>query len=67
MNASRAWPRLCKVSASPTPVFDGLANDYAKLIAELVIDHEKVQRMSKFASTQAIKGFTWWDAMEVSL
>lgn len=65
MNASRAWPRLCKASSTPTPIFDALAHDYAKLIAQLVNDPEKARRMGEFACTKAIEGYTWWDAMEV--
>ncbi len=59
-----AWPQLCRNSS--TGGFADLANQYAELIARMVVDGELRTRMSRTASTEGIKGFTWWDAMEVN-
>lgn len=56
------WPRACNTSS---PYFKTLAKEYAKLLAEVVLDHQKRKEMGERGSTEGIGGRTWWDAMEV--
>lgn len=56
------WPKACNTSS---PYFQTLAKEYAKLLAEVVLDHQKRKEMGQRGSTEGIAGRTWWDAMEV--
>ena len=58
----RTWPAALKNNAAAS--FAESAEHYAKLLAQVVLDHGLRARMGKVASTEGIKGFTWWDAME---
>lgn len=60
-NAS-SWPTTLKNPSAP--LFDQCALEYAKLLAQSVTDHSLRTSMGQTASTEGIKGFTWWDAME---
>jgi len=57
-----SWPAALKKNTSPA--FAESAEHYAKLLAQVVLDHGLRARMGRVASTEGIKGFTWWDAME---
>ena len=37
------------------------------MIARVVTDHALRNKMAEQAGTAGIEGYTWWDAMEVSL
>jgi hypothetical protein len=43
-----------------------LATEYATLLSRAVTLHEERDEMGRKACTDGIKGYTWWDAMEVS-
>lgn len=60
-STSIPWPRACNTSS---PYFKTLAKEYAKLLAEVVLDHQKRKEMGERGSTEGIGGRTWWDAME---
>ncbi|OCF32827.1 hypothetical protein I316_05463 [Kwoniella heveanensis BCC8398] len=55
------WPDACNPSSK---YFDGLARQYADLLMRLCQDVQLRRTMGKRASTEGIKGYTWWDAME---
>ncbi|OXC81437.1 hypothetical protein J005_06492 [Cryptococcus neoformans] len=55
------WPKACNTSS---PYFQTLAKEYAKLLAEVVLDHQKRKEMGQRGSTEGIADRTWWDAME---
>jgi hypothetical protein len=57
------WPRVFRDAS--TDIFASAATSYAKLIASAVVDKEMRMRMGRTACTEGIKGYTWWDAMEV--
>ena len=61
---STNWPGALKDTQSSS--FGVAARIYAELVAQIVQDHAKRVEMGQRASTEGIKGYTWWDAMEVS-
>jgi glycosyltransferase involved in cell wall biosynthesis len=62
-NPSRTWPLICRDTA--TPIFDECAENYAGLLARAICEHDQRRIMGDKGSTEGIKGYTWWDAMEV--
>lgn len=58
------WPQAVKDHKSAT--FDAAAREYAGLLAKVVLNHKLRKEMGQRGSTVGIKGYTWWDAMEVS-
>lgn len=63
-STSIPWPKACSTSS---PHFQTLSKEYAELLAEVVLDHQKRKEMGQRGSTEGITGRTWWDAMEVRL
>lgn len=63
-NPSRTWPMICKDHT--TPLFLECAEEYAKLLARSTTKDDERRKMGATGSTEGIKGYTWWDAMEVS-
>lgn len=61
----RDWHDVCKDASSP--LFLHAADGYARLISKVMVDHELRKKMSRLACTDGVKGYTWWDAMEVCL
>lgn len=61
----RDWHEVCKDSSSP--LFLQCADGYARMIAKVMVDHELRRSMSRTACTKGIEGYTWADAMEVSV
>lgn len=59
----RDWHEVCKDASSP--VFLRAADGYARLISKVMVDHGLRKKMSRLACTDGVKGYTWWDAMEV--
>jgi glycosyltransferase involved in cell wall biosynthesis len=57
------WSTACQ---RPSPHFRQLATEYATLLARVCTSHSEREAMGRKASTDGIKGYTWWDAMEVS-
>ncbi|WWC86532.1 uncharacterized protein L201_001409 [Kwoniella dendrophila CBS 6074] len=55
------WAQVCKPDS---PFFECLSSRYAELISKVVIDVKLRKQMSRRGSTEGIKGYTWWDAME---
>ncbi|WVW82623.1 hypothetical protein I302_104634 [Kwoniella bestiolae CBS 10118] len=55
------WPQACK---SDSVHFQDLSLRYAELISRLVMDGKHRKEMGRRGSTEGIKGYTWWDAME---
>ncbi|WVF70640.1 hypothetical protein IAT40_005433 [Kwoniella sp. CBS 6097] len=55
------WAEACNPSSK---YFDGLARQYAELLMKSVRDTRLRKEMGTRASTEGIKGYTWWDAME---
>jgi glycosyltransferase involved in cell wall biosynthesis len=64
-NRSRSWPLICRDNTSP--VFAQCAEEYAGLLARAVCGHDERRRMGDKGNTEGIRGYTWWDAMEVGL
>lgn len=64
-NPSRTWPLICRDNTSS--IFAECAEDYASLLARAISEPEERRRMGDRGSTEGIKGYTWWDAMEVRL
>ncbi|KIR59176.1 hypothetical protein I314_05162 [Cryptococcus bacillisporus CA1873] len=60
-STSIPWPKACSTSS---PHFQTVSKEYAKLLAEVVLDHQKRKEMGQRGSTEGITGRTWWDAME---
>ncbi|WWD17615.1 hypothetical protein CI109_102056 [Kwoniella shandongensis] len=58
---SLTWATACQPDSTH---FDRLAKGYAELLARVVADAKMRKEMSKRGSTEGIKGYTWWDAME---
>jgi hypothetical protein len=56
------WSTACQRSS---PHFRQLATHYAQLLAKACGSHGEREEMGRRASTEGIKGYTWWDAMEV--
>lgn len=56
------WSTACQRSSSN---FKSLSIDYASLLSRSCTDHQERESMSRLASTEGVKGYTWWDAMEV--
>lgn len=57
------WSTICMFPE--TEAFASLADDYAQLIAKLVIDDDLRTRLTKAAPTIGVAGYTWHDALEV--
>ncbi|KAK6905999.1 hypothetical protein I204_08513 [Kwoniella mangroviensis CBS 8886] len=55
------WPHACK---SDSPYFQELSSSYAEMISTLVMDGKRRREIGRRGSTEGIKGYTWWDAME---
>lgn len=55
------WSTACQRSSSH---FRSLAQEYAGLLSRSCTDHHEREAMSRSASTEGVKGYTWWDAME---
>ncbi|KAL7419253.1 hypothetical protein Q5752_006090 [Cryptotrichosporon argae] len=62
LTAQNEWHAVCKDAKSPE--FDKAAQGYAELLRRATEDHAERRKMGVAASTEGIKGFTWWDAME---
>lgn len=61
-NPSRTWPSICR---DPTHhLFTVCVDKYAQLLARATTAHAERSAMGARASTEGIRGFTWWDAME---
>lgn len=58
------WSTACQRSS---PHFQPLVQRYAVLLTRACTDHAEREGMGRRACTEGIKGYTWWDAMEVSL
>jgi hypothetical protein len=56
------WSTACQRSS---PHFRQLATHYAQLLTKACGSHSDREEMGRRASTEGIKGYTWWDAMEV--
>jgi hypothetical protein len=56
------WSTACQRSS---PHFRQLATHYAQLLTKACGSHGEREEMGTKASTEGIKGYTWWDAMEV--
>ena len=56
------WSTACQRSS---PHFRQLATHYAQLLTKACGSHGAREEMGRRASTEGIKGYTWWDAMEV--
>jgi glycosyltransferase involved in cell wall biosynthesis len=56
------WSTACQRSS---PHFRQLAAQYAQLLTKACVSHGDREEMGRKASTEGIKGYTWWDAMEV--
>lgn len=59
----RDWHEVCKDASSP--LFLQCADGYARLISKVMVEHELRKKMSRTACTDGVKGYTWWDSMEV--
>lgn len=57
------WSTACQRAS---PQSQSLARQYATLLTRACTDHAEREKMGHRACTQGIKGYTWWDAMEVS-
>ncbi|WVQ97294.1 hypothetical protein IAU59_004405 [Kwoniella sp. CBS 9459] len=55
------WAEACSPSSK---YFDNLSRKYAELLMRPVQDERLKKAMGRKASTEGIKGYTWWDAME---
>ncbi|KAK8866179.1 hypothetical protein IAR55_001330 [Kwoniella newhampshirensis] len=58
---SLTWATACKPDF---PHFDELAKGYAELLSRVVMDATMRKEMGQRGSTEGIKRYTWWDAME---
>ena len=48
-----------------SPVTISAARAYAALLHRAVTHHEARATMGKLAAVEGVRGYTWWDAMEV--
>ncbi|WWC66126.1 uncharacterized protein I206_100026 [Kwoniella pini CBS 10737] len=60
-NQELSWAQVCKPDS---PYFQEISKGYAKLVKNAMVDANLRREMSKCGSTEGIKGYTWWDAME---
>ncbi|ORY20791.1 hypothetical protein BCR39DRAFT_554814 [Naematelia encephala] len=56
-----SWSIACQPSSSH---FKLASQGYAQLLARAVMNREERHMMGLKASTDGVRGFTWWDAME---
>jgi hypothetical protein len=61
----RDWHEVCKDASSS--LFLQCADGYARLMSKVMVEHELRKKMSRMASTEGVKGYTWWESMEVRL